>query len=595
MKDKCSRTFSTMAYCIKTMFVMDRRYLFLLSASMIIASATPFINANLVSEVINLATVEGNAYRAVRAACIMLGLLTILQSLNVFVMWYRSNHYISMGHSFDIMVAQKTLDMKYEKAENPQIAELRMRAAKGCSSVPRIAESITDFGANIIKMISCAAVFTMFNPAILLIIVPFAALNYFISDYFQKKYYENERKEYKPQRKINYYLSTMLDYVAGKEIRVFSAAEFMKEKYCEQETELYGIKRNTQQYALADRFAGVVIVVVQLLALYLIVGGEYFKGRALIGDITLYINLVLVFSGAFSGLFGSFISVGWQGERFKDFRDYMALENENKRIEIERMSPVMKTIEFEHVWFKYAEASDYTLKDVSLKIEYGQNVAIVGENGSGKTTLIKLLMRFYSPTKGRILVNGIDYLTINQDDYYKMFTTVFQDFNLLSFSIKENIHFAIEQSVDEAKMIQILEKLDMLEKIQKLSKGIDTHITQEYSADGVNFSGGERQRLAIARADYKDAPIIILDEPTSALDPIAEKKLYDELYNIMKNKTMIMISHRLQSTAICDHIVFIKDGRIEEEGSHEGLMRLGGRYSSMFTMQANWYKEEQRE
>lgn len=261
--------------------------------------------------------------------------------------------------------------MKYEKAENPQIAELRMRAAKGCSSVPRIAESITDFGANIIKMISCAAVFTMFNPAVLFIIVQFAALNYFISDYFQKKYYENERKEYKPQRKINYYLSIMLDYVAGKEIRVFSAAEFMKEKYCEQERELYGIKRNTQQYALADRFAGVVIVVVQLLALYLIVGGEYFKGKALIGDITLYINLVLVFSGAFSGLFGSFISAGWQGERLKDFRDYMALENENKRIEVERMNPVMKTIEFEHVWFKYAEASDYTLKDVSLKIECG--------------------------------------------------------------------------------------------------------------------------------------------------------------------------------------------------------------------------------
>ena len=144
MKDKCSKTFSTMAYCIKTMFVMDRRYLFLLLVSMLIASATPFINANLVS----LAAVEGNATRAVRAACIMLGLLTIFQALNVYVMWYRSNHYISMGHSFDIMVAQKTLDMKYEKAENPQVAELRMRAAKGCSSVPRIAESITDFGAD---------------------------------------------------------------------------------------------------------------------------------------------------------------------------------------------------------------------------------------------------------------------------------------------------------------------------------------------------------------------------------------------------------------------------------------------------------------
>lgn len=591
MKNKCGKTFSIMAYCIKTMFIMDRRYLFLLMTSMVIASVIPFINANLVREVINLAMVSYHANRAVWAAFIMLGILTVLQSLDVYVMWYRSNHYISMGHRFDIMVAQKTLDMMYEKAENPQTAELRMRAAKGCSSVPRIAESITDFGANIIKMISSAAIFTMFNPIILLVVIPFAAFNYFVSDYFQKKYYENERKGYKPQRKIDYFLSTILDYVAGKEIRVFSAAEFMKDKYCEQEKELYDIQKNTQKCVLVDKIIGVVIVVIQLIILYLLVGREYFNGNALIGDSILYINLVLVFSGAFSGLFGSFISVGWQGERLKDFRAYMEIENENKLVEVEHLELVLQTIEFDHVWFKYAGNDDYTLKDIHLKIESGKKLAIVGENGSGKTTLIKLLMRFYLPTKGRILVNGIDYRTIKQEDYYKMFSTVFQDFNLLAFSIKENIDFSLEESKNQEGIVRILKKLDMLEKIEKLPKGLDTHITQEYSPDGVNFSGGERQKLAIARADYKDAPILILDEPTSALDPIAEKKLYDELYRIMGDKTMIMISHRLQSTAICDYILFMKSGKVVEEGAHNKLMNLGGDYSNMFTLQANWYQE----
>lgn len=592
MKNKCGKTFSVMAYCIKTMFIMDKRYLFLLMASMLIASAIPFINANLLREVINLATADDNTNRAVWAACIMLGILTILQSLDVYVMWYRSNHYISMGHQFDIMVAQKTLDMRYEKAENPQISELRMRAAKGCSAVPRIAESITDFGANIIKMISSVVIFTMFNPIILLIVVPFAALNYFVSDYFQKKYFENERMGYKPQRKINYFLSTMLDYVAGKEIRVFSAAEFMKEKYCEQEKELYEIQKSTQKYTLLDRMIGVGIVGIQLFVLYLLVGREYFNGNVLIGDITLYINLVLVFSGAFSGLFGSFISAGWQRERLKDFREYMDIENENKLVEVERIEPVLKTIEFQHVWFKYTGSDNYTLKDISLTIECGKKIAIVGENGSGKTTLIKLLMRFYLPTKGRILVNGIDYQTINQDDYYKMFSTVFQDFNLMAFSIKENIDFSLENIKNEENMVQILKKLDMFDKIEKLPRGLDTHITQEYSPDGVNFSGGERQKLAIARANYKNAPILILDEPTSVLDPIAEKKLYDELYHTIEDKTMIMISHRLQSTAICDYILFMKNGKIEEEGSHNKLMTLGGDYSKMFELQANWYQEK---
>lgn len=592
MKNKCGKTFSVMAYCIKTMFIMDKRYLFLLMASMLIASAIPFINANLLREVINLAAAGDNTNRAVWAACIMLGILTILQSLDVYVMWYRSNHYISMGHQFDIMVAQKTLDMRYEKAENPQISELRMRAAKGCSAVPRIAESITDFGANIIKMISSVVIFTMFNPIILLIVVPFAALNYFVSNYFQKKYFENERMGYKPQRKINYFLSTMLDYVAGKEIRVFSAVEFMKEKYCEQEKELYEIQKSTQKYTLLDRMIGVGIVGIQLFVLYLLVGREYFNGNVLIGDITLYINLVLVFSGAFSGLFGSFISAGWQGERLKDFREYMDIENENKLVEVERIEPVLKTIEFQHVWFKYTGSDNYTLKDISLTIECGKKIAIVGENGSGKTTLIKLLMRFYLPTKGRILVNGIDYQTINQDDYYKMFSTVFQDFNLMAFSIKENIDFSLENIKNEENMVQILKKLDMFDKIEKLPRGLDTHITQEYSPDGVNFSGGERQKLAIARANYKNAPILILDEPTSALDPIAEKKLYDELYHTIEDKTMIMISHRLQSTAICDYILFLKNGKIEEEGSHNKLMTLGGDYSKMFELQANWYQEK---
>lgn len=592
MKNKCGKTFSVMAYCIKTMFIMDKRYLFLLMASLLIASAIPFINANLLREVINLAAAGDNTNRAVWAACIMLGILTILQSLDVYVMWYRSNHYISMGHQFDIMVAQKTLDMRYEKAENPQISELRMRAAKGCSAVPRIAESITDFGANIIKMISSVVIFTMFNPIILLIVVPFAALNYFVSNYFQKKYFENERMGYKPQRKINYFLSTMLDYVAGKEIRVFSAVEFMKEKYCEQEKELYEIQKSTQKYTLLDRMIGVGIVGIQLFVLYLLVGREYFNGNVLIGDITLYINLVLVFSGAFSGLFGSFISAGWQGERLKDFREYMDIENENKLVEVERIEPVLKTIEFQHVWFKYTGSDNYTLKDISLTIECGKKIAIVGENGSGKTTLIKLLMRFYLPTKGRILVNGIDYQTINQDDYYKMFSTVFQDFNLMAFSIKENIDFSLENIKNEENMVQILKKLDMFDKIEKLPRGLDTHITQEYSPDGVNFSGGERQKLAIARANYKNAPILILDEPTSALDPIAEKKLYDELYHTIEDKTMIMISHRLQSTAICDYILFLKNGKIEEEGSHNKLMTLGGDYSKMFELQANWYQEK---
>ena len=587
---KYSRIISVMADSIKILFRMDKPYLGFLFSSMVIMALIPFVNANLVSEVINLAVSEQNGKKAVLAACTLLGILTVLQIADAFVMWHRSKHYLSMCNTFDVMLADKTLGMRYEKAESPKMAELRMRAARGASAVQLVGESVTDFGSNLIKMVSCAAVFTMVNSLILLVVVPFAALNYIVSNYFQKKNYEQEQKSYQPQRRIDYFLDTMLDYVAGKEIRVFSATDFFQEKYSDREQEVFQIQRQKQRYFLADRLIGVGIVVIQLLFLYLLVGREYFDGKVNIGDISLYINLVLVFSGAFSGLFTSFAAVNWQGERLKDFKDYLALEDGDKELETESVSEQFGTIVFEHVWFRYEGAEEYTLKDINLVIKEGDKFAIVGENGSGKTTLIKLLMRFYTPTKGRILVDGKDYLTLRQEDYYRLFSTVFQDFNLMAFTIGENIGLT-ENPEDKEKIRKVLERLELWEKIEKLPKGIDTSITREYLPDGVNFSGGERQKLSIARADFKNAPIMILDEPTSALDPIAEKKLYDKIYTMMEQKTMLMISHRLQSTAVCDYILFMKSGEITEAGSHAALMEQNGEYARMFALQANWYQE----
>lgn len=587
----CNRILSVMAESIKILFRMDKPYLFFLLSSMVIMAMIPFVNANLVSEVINLTIAEQETRKAVIAAGILLGVLTVLQIGDAYVMWHRSRHYLYMCNRFDIMLADKTLGMRYEKAESPKMAELRMRAARGASAVQLVGESVTDFGSNLIKMISCATVFTMVNPVILLVVVPFAALNYVSSNYFQKKNYEKEQESYQPQRRIDYFLDTLLDYVAGKEIRVFSAADFFTEKYCDREEEVFGIQRQKQKYSLADRLIGVGIVTVQLLLLYLLVGREYFSGGVNIGDISLYINLVLVFSGAFAGVFTSFAAVNWQGERLKDFKDYLALEDTEKELETEPVSERFGTIELEHVWFRYEGAQDYMLKDVNLVIKQGEKIAIVGENGSGKTTLIKLLMRFYTPTKGRILVNGKDYLTLRQEEYYALFSTVFQDFNLMAFSVGENIGLT-DNPEDREKIRQVLERLELWEKIQKLPKGMDTPITKEFWPDGVNFSGGERQKLSIARADYKDAPIMILDEPTSALDPIAEKKLYDKIYTMMNQKTMLMISHRLQSTAVCDSILFMKSGMLTEAGSHKVLMEQGGEYARMFALQANWYQEE---
>ena len=375
---------------------------------------------------------------------------------------------------------------------------------------------------------------------------------------------------------------------------MFAATQFFAGLYCDKEEEMYGIQRRKQRYSLADRLIGVGIVSVQLLLLYFLVGQEYFAGNVSIGDISLYINLVLVFSGAFGGMFRSFAEVNWKGERLRDFKAYLAVEDADREKETEPVSERFHSIVFDHVWFRYEGAEAYTLKDVNLTIREGDKLAIVGENGSGKTTLIKLLMRFYTPTKGTIFVDGKDYLTLREEEYYRLFSTVFQDFNLLAFTIGENIGLTGEPA-DETRIKEVLMRLELWDKIEKLPKGLGTSVTAEYLPDGVNFSGGERQKLSIARADYKNAPVMILDEPTSALDPIAEKKLYDKLYSIMKEKTMLMISHRLQSTAICNRIVFLQKGTVTEEGSHGELMKQDGEYARMYALQAAWYRETEVE
>lgn len=188
------------------------------------------------------------------------------------------------------------------------------------------------------------------------------------------------------------------------------------------------------------------------------------------------------------------------------------------------------------------------------------------------------------------MVNGVDYTTIHREKYYKLFTTVFQNFNLLAFSVAENIDFSTNEQKDVTGVKEVLARQGILNRVEEHPNGIDTCVSQEYSSDGVNFSGGERQKIAIARADYKQAPVFILDEPASALDPLAEKKLYDDMNSIIDNKMMIIISHRLQSVMLCDEIIYLKHGEIVETGSHKEMMRNGKNYSKMFELQAHWYE-----
>ncbi len=247
-------------------------------------------------------------------------------------------------------------------------------------------------------------------------------------------------------------------------------------------------------------------------------------------------------------------------------------------------------IELEHVSFRYPGAEEDTIHNLSLTLRPGEKVAVVGLNGAGKTTMVKLICGLYDPTEGRVLLNGTDIRTFDRRQFYRLFSAVFQNFSLLDLTVSEVVA-QTWRNIDMEKVKASIQKAGLSEKVEGLPKGYETHIGKMAYLDGVELSGGETQRLMLARALYKDGPFLILDEPTAALDPIAESDIYQKYNEMTQGKTSLFISHRLASTRFCDRILFFQDGRILETGTHEELLKKKGGYAHLYDVQARYYQE----
>jgi len=276
-----------------------------------------------------------------------------------------------------------------------------------------------------------------------------------------------------------------------------------------------------------------------------------------------------------------------------DYRTFMDLKEEEAEdyLDISVLGDTY-SFEFKNVSFRYDGAKRDTISNLNLSFPAGQKLAIVGLNGAGKTTFIKLLLRLYDVTQGDILVNGISIYRFRREEYFRLFAPVFQDVVLFAFPLSQNVSMDMPEDTDKEKAENCLVAAGLSEKLKSLEKGIDTEILKILHDDGVDLSGGEKQKLALARALYKDAPVIVLDEPTAALDALAEYELYRNFDKIIGGKSAIYISHRLSSTRFCDKIAMFSEGRIVEYGSHEELLKKGGEYATLFGVQAQYYEEK---
>ena len=509
----------------------------------------------------------------------------------------------TMDLDFDILEKHETLDM-YKKAKDGMTAGGDIRLF--IDNLAGLIEKIATIVYSLVLIIPLFIPHTMSEPDTLSglgfflnkwysfsIMVLVLAVHVFMSYKTNKKSSQLQmeffEKNVSYNRYFGYWLNLIFDYSIGKYIRLYKMQKLMTKRVQETNDKL---EEEGNAWINKDLKVAIVPVLSQCfmqLASYIYVGLKAVFGLISTGKCIMYVASYTKLVESITGISGNFVNLKMQSRYLSFFYDYMKIQNKryDGTIPTEKRDDNVFEIEFRDVSFKYANSETWALRHVNQKITLGTKNAVVGKNGAGKTTFIKLLCRLYEPTEGQILLNGVDIRYYDNDEYAKLFAIVFQDFNLFSFPLGENVSGSYEYDRERAK--KCLEDAGFGERFAKLEKGLDTPLYQYDDEDGVEISGGEAQKIAIARSLYKDAPFVIMDEPTSALDPVAEYDIYQRFDQMVEGKTSLYISHRMSSCRFCDNIIVFDEGKIVEQGSHEKLMSNKGLYSELWNAQAQYY------
>ena len=454
--------------------------------------------------------------------------------------------------------------------------------------------TLTELLTNVICFIVYLLLLAQVGPWVAALCIALSAAGYFAGEHIRAWRYRHREEEAALMHKADYVVYRSRDMKLAKDIRIFGIGPWLTELY-EKYTRLmqdFYVKAYRQ-----DMWADLLDVVLALLrngAAYGLLIAMALEGKLTAAAFVLYFTAVSGFTQWVTGIFSGLGELHQQSLDLSAMREFLE-EPELFRFEDGKPLPVKEerlyTLELRDVSFRYPGADHDTLSHVNLTIHPGEKLALVGKNGAGKTTLIKLLCGLYDPTEGQVLLDGEDIRQYNRRDYYKHFSAVFQQFSVLAGTMAENVAQTNSEKVDLPRMWDCLERAGIADKVRELPQKENTHLGREVYLDGIDLSGGQMQRLMLARALYKDAPVVVLDEPTAALDPIAESDLYQKYSDLTGNRTSVYISHRLASTRFCDRILLIENGGIAEEGTHEELLSRGGRYAYLFDIQSKYYKE----
>nr|WP_204487909.1 ABC transporter ATP-binding protein [Caldicoprobacter guelmensis] len=505
-------------------------------------------------------------------------------------------HMVKVRFEYIRMHQQKCMTTDFQNTEDPQFLN-DMQTAFRCLDnnnigIEGVLHKLFGFAGNILALLGYITIVATLNIFVLMYLIANVIISYYLT--FLARKFEHSKKDEisENDRRSQYLYNIMYDFAYGKELRILGIRDWIAELFKLYKERRLKIHREIRLKYFKAGIADTLLLLIREGIIYAYLISLVIAGKLSIPDFTMYFTTIAQFASWFTNVINDIAHIRAQNLYICDFRSFIEKQDIMASDDTVPLPEGPYEFEFRNVSFKYPNSNTYIFKDLSIRIPAGQKLAIVGHNGAGKTTFVKLLCRLYDVTEGEILLNGINIKRFNREEYYKLFSVVFQDIKPLAFSVAENVAVCEKKNIDHEKLKSALEQAGIWNKICSLKNGVDTSMLKILDDDGVEFSGGENQKIAIARALYKDAPIVVLDEPTAALDALAEYSIYMSFNRMVKNKTAIYISHRLASTRFCDAIAMFENGKLVEYGTHDELIALNGKYADMFTVQAKYYREE---
>lgn len=588
---------------LKMCFSLERRYTSCLILDAFLSSIIGYIPIYFSAKVIDSLYAQAPLAIIIKYVLLTVGFVFLIKLLNAYIVSLKEVAIRAMYRNEDWMYSEKAMQMAYESIEDPEVSRLNYQIRKDTQTGFNrfyLHQTIQRFASNITKIVLSISMSASFFAlpsipkyyklgmiaglaltigAVLLSEKKIGQLNWGLSD-------DNVDINIFMGEFVNY----VTDYGGGKDIRLYGMKDHLAEKSLRLDLESQGrYIRNSYKKALWT-LPGTVIQYIFRFGIYAMLVFAALEGGITVGAIAKYASCIMLLIGAVSDMAGT-IQVSFLNHQYlKRYFSYFDIPNNMYKgtLTVEKRDDNEYEVEFRDVSFRYPNTDGYALRHVNLKFKIGEKLAIVGMNGSGKTTFIKLLCRLYDPTEGEILLNSVNIQKYDYDEYMSIFSVVFQDFQIFGFRLGEVV--ASSKRFDRNKVRDCLIMANFSDRYEELPEGADTYLYQHYDKYGIEISGGEAQKIALARALYKDAPFILLDEPTAALDPISEYEVYSNFNAISGDKTAVYISHRLASCRFCDKIAVFDKGQIVQVGSHEQLVAdTAGKYHELWHAQAQYY------